>query len=106
MPLDPQARRLIDALTAAGLLLSPDKQVAELRRITTERSILDVQDREIPGPGGPIPVRIYLPPGMRPAPVLVYFHGGGWVIGGIPQSDTRCRVLAEWGGCIVVSVDY
>ena len=55
--------------------------------------------------GGPIPIRQYRPKGER-LPALVYFHGGGWVIGGIDTHDVVCRHLALAGGCAVFSVDY
>jgi acetyl esterase len=66
----------------------------------------NVEDREIPGPEGNIPVRIYTPEGNGPFPVLVFFHGGGWVIGNIETHDVVCRSLTNQAGCITVSVDY
>ena len=60
----------------------------------------------IPGPGGEIPVRVYRPNGDAGLPVLVYYHGGGWVIGSLETHDGTCRALADAAGCIVVSVDY
>jgi acetyl esterase len=62
------------------------------------------------GPHGPIPLRLYhpQPAAERKAPpsVLVYFHGGGWVIGDLDTHDTLCRQLATGAGCAVVAVDY
>src|SRR5258707_1222396 len=108
MQLDPQMKALLDQLTAAeakpfhfgspqearaaidalvGLVAGPPKKVAK------------VEDRKIPGPGGQIPVRIYTPAGSAtpaasaPMGVLVYFHGGGWVIGDIESYDVLCRSL-------------
>ncbi len=63
-------------------------------------------DRTIPGPHGPIPVRIYDPGAAAPAPCLVYIHGGGWVLGNIAVYDGVCRRLARHGGFRIVSVDY
>ncbi|HEX7441909.1 MAG TPA: alpha/beta hydrolase, partial [Caldimonas sp.] len=73
-----------------------------------------VRDLQAKGPHGPIPLRLYLPlaapnddavaGGARP--VLVYFHGGGWVIGDLDTHDTLCRELANGSGCAVVAVDY
>ncbi|MDA0225067.1 MAG: alpha/beta hydrolase, partial [Proteobacteria bacterium] len=63
----------------------------------------------IPGPGGPIALRAYRPAGAEakaPLPVLVYFHGGGWVIGDLDTHDVVCRELANGAQCAVVSVDY
>jgi acetyl esterase len=53
-----------------------------------------------------MPVRLYTPPGRGPFPVLVYFHGGGWVIGNIAAYDPTCRALTNAAGCVVVSVEY
>ena len=69
-------------------------------------SIARIENRTVPGPAGQIPVRIYTPVGTAPFPVLVYFHGGGWVIGNLDTHDGICRSLANRVGCLVVSVDY
>ena len=60
----------------------------------------------IPGPDGPLGVRIYAPDAAAPLPVLVYFHGGGWVLGNLDTSDAQCRSLTNAIGCVTVSVDY
>jgi acetyl esterase len=65
-----------------------------------------ILDREIPGPQGSIPVRLYTPAGGGPLPALVFFHGGGWVLGNIEAYDTVCRALTNAAGCAVLSVDY
>jgi acetyl esterase len=56
--------------------------------------------------GDQIPLRIYQPPGDGPFPVILYFHGGGWVIGDLPTYDPMCRDLCDRSDCIVVAVDY
>ncbi len=63
---------------------------------------------EIPGPAGPLAVRIYTPVGLtgRVTPACVFYHGGGWVIGDLDTHDGVCRMLANESGCRVVSVDY
>ena len=61
--------------------------------------------QSITGPGGPLALRIYRPQNASGA-ALVYFHGGGWVIGSIDEADEPCRALANRGRCVVVSVDY
>jgi acetyl esterase len=66
----------------------------------------DTDDRTIPGPAGPIRIRIYRPPGVDNAPVVVFFHGGGWVIGDIDTHDGTSRILSRRTGAVVVSVDY
>jgi acetyl esterase len=69
-------------------------------------ALQNVEDRTIPGPGGAIPVRIYTPEGQAPFPGLVFFHGGGWVVGDLDTHDSPCRQLAKKAGCVVVSVAY
>jgi acetyl esterase/lipase len=66
------------------------------------------EDRELPGQGGPIPIRVYTPKGSAGAtlPGLIYFHGGGAVFGSIASHDSFCRLLANAGACRVVSVGY
>jgi acetyl esterase len=63
-------------------------------------------DQTIPGPAGPLPVRIYTPAGTGPFPVVVYFHGGGWVIADKNVYDGGARGIAKQANAIVVSVDY
>ena len=63
----------------------------------------------LPGPGGPVAVRAYRPLGAKPQellPALVFFHGGGWVIGDLDTHDVVCRQLANDARCAVFSVDY
>lgn len=55
---------------------------------------------------GEIPIRIYQPQGNNPFPILLYFHGGGWVTCNLDTHDSLCRSLANGASCIVVSVDY
>jgi acetyl esterase len=63
-------------------------------------------DREVPGPDGPIPVRVYEPDGEGPFPTVTFFHGGGFVIGGLASHDLFCRHLTRESDCVVLSVDY
>jgi acetyl esterase len=63
-------------------------------------------DKTIPGPAGQLPVRIYTPEGSGPFPVVVYFHGGGWVLADKNVYDGGARGLAKQAGAVVVSVDY
>jgi acetyl esterase len=67
-----------------------------------------VEDRLVPGPGSPFRVRIITPEGAgaEPRPVLVYFHGGGWVLGGIESHEGICRAIANAAGVKVVTVNY
>ena len=68
---------------------------------------LHVVDRTIPGPESDLPLRVYRPFGLgAEPPAIVYFHGGGWVVGDIATHDGSCRALAVSSGCVVISVDY
>ena len=69
-------------------------------------AVAHVEDRDIPGPTGSIPLRVYRPSDDADLPVLVWFHGGGWTIGSLETHDMTCRSLANATGCTVVSVDY
>jgi acetyl esterase len=60
----------------------------------------------VPGPAGEIPIRVYTPAGDGPKPVIMYFHGGGWVIGDLDVCDNPVRRIANRTGAVVVSVDY
>jgi len=90
--------------------LSPESARAQRRdrHVPPERAddVARVRDRGIEGPGGHVPVRIYEPDGPGPHPGLVYFHGGGWVIGSVDSHDPLCRALTNATGAVVVSVDY
>jgi acetyl esterase len=118
MPLDPTVRKLLDMAAASGRpainsLPPPEaRQMMRDTRAPVQGAFLDsvvAQDRRIPGPAGEIPVRIYRPriaaAGAR-LPLLVYYHGGGWVIGDIETHHTMCQRLSEAGELVVVSVDY
>lgn len=72
----------------------------------TPEPVADVLDSEVPGPGGPIPIRIYRPSAECPLPVLVYFFGGGWTLGTIDTSDGVCRALTNAVGCVTITVGY
>jgi acetyl esterase len=90
--------------------LAPDearrRNAANAQAMGPAEPVAEVRDRTVPGPGGPIPIRVYVPEGTGPFPALVYFHGGGWVIGSIATHDVTCRQIANAAGCMVVSVDY
>ncbi|MFW6066808.1 MAG: alpha/beta hydrolase fold domain-containing protein [Myxococcota bacterium] len=66
-----------------------------------------VEEGTLPGAAGPLPYRVYVPHGEEaPWPLLVYYHGGGWVIGSLDSHDAVCRLLAVEGRCVVLSVEY
>ena len=114
MPVHPEAQQLLDALVAMGLPPTEEQTVPAARAATAgfialqgdPVALASVADRTVPGPAGEIPVRVYTPAGEGPLPVVVYFHGGGWVIGDLEVVDRPCRQLADAAGAIVVSVDY
>jgi acetyl esterase len=114
MPVHPEAQGLLDALAEAGLPATEEMTVPNARAATAgflalqgePVEVASVLDRTVPGPAGEIPVRVYTPAGEGPFPVVVYFHGGGWVIGDLEVVDQPCRQLASAAGAIVVSVDY
>ncbi len=113
--LDPQMKAVLDQAAAAGGKPFHQMTPAEARRAADAMfaafrgepaEVGKVEDRRIPGPAGEIPVRIYTPAGSGPFGALVYFHGGGWVIGNIETHDAPCRQLTAGAGCVTVSVDY
>jgi acetyl esterase len=118
MALDPQAQDVIDLVIKSGRpayhTLSPN-DARQLFRETrpastpTPPEIGAVRNLAADGPGGAIPLRVYRPAGVAagaPLPGLVYFHGGGWVIGDLDTHDVQCRQLTAEAGITVVAVDY
>ncbi len=90
-----------------GTVSAVDARIAQAARpLPAGAPVAAVNSHSIPGPAGEIPVRIYTPDVGTPLPVLVWFHGGGWVLGSLDGTDHVCRELANAAGCIVVSVDY
>ena len=114
MPLDPQAEALLNQFAELGAPPPETVSVEDNRALAATvaemagppEDVARVEDVNVPGPGGEIPVRIYVPEGDGPFPVLVYFHGGGWVIGNIDTHDVPVRQLANRVPAVVVSVDY
>jgi acetyl esterase len=115
MELDPQMKAILDTIAAAGgkpfNAMTPAEAREGIKLLVQvfggkPEQMAKVEDRRVPGPAGEIPVRVYTPAGVAPMGGLVYFHGGGWVIGDIESHDEVCRALAKGAGCVVVSVDY
>lgn len=116
--LHPQAQALLRLIAERGLPPTHTLTPAQARDYYLQRRALTqppapevaaVRNLEARGPDGPIPLRSYRPLGSAPSdrlPVLVYYHGGGWVIGDLETHDVLCRELANHAGCAVVSVDY
>ena len=114
MPLDPQTRVLLEQMAKANLTPYEAMTPQEARRqmalgnCFAERpwEVFAWEDREIPGPQSPVRVRLYRPAPAAVLPVVVFFHGGGWVMGSIETHDGYCRQLACKSGWAVASVDY
>ena len=119
MPIDPNVKLMLDAMASANMNPFEDnilaKTAPELRAALSanrmpvpEVPIAKFEDRTIAGHGGDeIPVRIYWPADdgvVRPA--IVFYHGGGWVIGGLDTHDNAARMLANATDAVVVLVDY
>jgi acetyl esterase len=114
MPLDPQAQKLADALAALNLKPVEDSTPDEARESMRSRTaalgpfedVAAVTEHRVPVTGGDIAVRVYSPGGPGPHPALVFYHGGGWVIGDLYTHDGICRSITNAAGCMVASVDY
>jgi acetyl esterase len=120
MPLQPDVEFMLSQLTAMGAPKFSTQTPAQARTAMEKMSELGNQfagppspevaavDRRIPSATGDIPVRVYTPPAGvgTQLPGLVFFHGGGWVIGSVATYERECRDIAVKAGCVVVSVDY
>jgi acetyl esterase len=114
MPVKDEVRSILDVIEASSVAL--EEQTPETMRaayaafsaLGDVEEITSVEDRSIPGPAGDLPVRVYRPAGVAAsgAPALIYFHGGGWVIGDLASHDNVCRALANATPVVVVAVDY
>lgn len=113
--LDPQAGALLAQMEADGVPGIAEMSVPRARffieKAFTEMApnpdpMAEVRDFTVPGPAGSLPVRLYKPEENGILPLVVYFHGGGWVIGSIESHDATCRALAKASGCAVASVEY
>ena len=108
MPLHPQTARLGAAMQARGLpgFAESDPVKARLARAQTDyvsnEAVHEIRDMDAAG----IPVRLYRPSADTNLGLLVYFHGGGWVLGSINSHDATCRSIANQSGHAVLSVDY
>ena len=117
MALDPQAKALLD-----GMAANPAPKISDLpveagremyRQMAAQLDPVDTpigrtEDLSFEGPGGTVAVRVYTPvaAGSGALPAIIYFHGGGWVIGDLETHDALCRTLANETGAKVIAVDY
>jgi acetyl esterase len=91
---DDRAGNCCDMDTSDGVASSDAKPVGDVRELAIE------------GPDGDLTIRVYTPEGDGPHPALMFFHGGGWVIGSLDTHDDLCRALMSEAGCVVISVEY
>ena len=122
---DPQMKAVLDQLAVLGGKPIPTLTAAQARKqpgppdavkallkkrnggaLPPPEPVAKVENKSVPGPAGKIPVRVYTPEVTAPFPVLVYIHGGGWVIASIDAYDSSARALANAAKCVVVSVSY
>jgi len=114
MPLNPQAKMILDQMASLNLPPLWEQSAEDARAASAARRlppsnpdpVAESIDRTFPGLGGDVPVRIYKPNYESDLPILVWFHGGGWVLGDLEMADPTARALAHRSGVIVVSVDY
>jgi acetyl esterase len=115
MSLDAHVKALLDQMASMGAPklweIGPQAARAAMKMSifrTNDEPIGAVEDKTFPGPTGPVGVRVYTPVSAKAPllPGLIFFHGGGFVIGDLETHDGLCRALANEGGCRVVSVDY
>lgn len=111
--LDPAVHLMLaaDRLGVSGRGDDIAKRRRDIRRssnwVMPKAKAIGIDQRSIPGPDGPIEVRVYRSRNtVGSVPVIVYFHGGGWVVGDLDSHDGSCRMLAVHSGAVVVSVDY
>jgi acetyl esterase len=116
MPLDPQARAVLDQMAAMGVRPIHQVGVERSREMMIQRAkllnanpvpVARVEERTMTASDGqPLTIRFYWPDASGPLPILVYYHGGGWVQGSLDTHDGQARRLANGAGCLVASVDY
>ncbi len=110
MPIDPLAEAWLAPQAAAGLppmhLSTPEAVRASRVPGPPGPEVHRVEDMDVAGPDGPVPVRVYWPSEAADLPILVWYHGGGWVIGTLDLADANARRLCTLAECIVISVDY
>ena len=115
MALRPEIRALLDQQATSGRPPLHHQSVEQARAFHVADAaalngppapVAAVADRLVPGPAGELPVRVYTPEGEPPFPIVVFFHGGGWVVGTLDSYDPLCRALAAAVPAVVVSVGY
>ena len=114
MALHPQCKAFLDILASGGgppLHQLPLEQARAVPGLmvnfgSPEEPVVRIEDRTVPGPEQPVPVRVYRPSLADRLPAVMFFHGGGFVLCGLDSHDRECRSLANQSGCVVIAVDY
>ncbi|MFD5074530.1 alpha/beta hydrolase [Streptomyces sp. NPDC058371] len=116
MPVAPVIAAILEQVNAqpAPDVLGTDPEVLRAGQKEMGKSVVpaepivvgSVKDATVPGPAGPVPVRVYRPDTDGPVPTVVFFHGGGWLTGDLDTHDDPCRRMCRDVGVVVVAVDY
>lgn len=117
MPLDPVIASILDLMTSAGVPSiaagTPEQARHGMRAMTVDvrdpatlAPVRETRELLVPGPAGDLPARLYLPEVAGPVPTVVFFHGGGFVIGDLETHDDHARLLCHQAGVAVLSIDY
>ena len=113
--LDPEIQPIVDLMNAAQGPPAHRVPIDQARAAHERESMVfggpgeevaSVRDVAVPGPGGPVPVRVFRPAGDGPLPLVAYAHGGGWVLGTLDGFGPVCRALANASGAVVASIGY
>ncbi|HEX9842938.1 MAG TPA: alpha/beta hydrolase fold domain-containing protein, partial [bacterium] len=115
MSVDPQIQEILDFIAARNApplhtLAPPEARIAMAKARALVRgdevALARIENLAFPGPAGEVPLRLYADSTGTPLPMLLYLHGGGFVIGDLDSHDDACRRLARAAGCLVLSVGY
>lgn len=114
MALHPQCKAFLDILASGGGPPLHELPIDQARAVpglmvgfgNPEEPVAQIENRTVPGPAQPIPVRVYRPTPAERLPAVMFFHGGGFVLCDLDSHDRECRSLANQSGCAVVAVDY
>ena len=111
----PQLKAMLERVATAGYPDQISVPVEEARRITVDRArrfygdpqpVHRVESLTLPGPAGTLTARLYAVESTEPLPVVVYFHGGGWVLGDIDSHDKGVRAITAAAQCLSISINY
>src|ERR1700745_3437039 len=112
MPVDPQIQALLDKGTGRPAThplpvdVARAQYEARIALMASPAEIASIREQTIEGPGGPLRIRIYTPHGTGAFPLVVFFHGSGFVLCSLDTHDGMCRNLCAGADCVIMSVDY